>query len=194
MVLWGGVDHQIQAIQPLFNKHLFNRTDTFSFTHEDIQRAHQFFAKHKMDYYGLYHSHPKGLPEPSMQDIKTGHKYHFILGLRDQSSPIFNAFIIKGTQAVQIPFDVIDDSGFSSVDLHSGKKLDGTTPTQPGKGSQKGKKTLKGKGDSKEDYNPTYEEADALQDRIHRIVHNKKNKYPKLDPQKPSDSDFSTLA
>ena len=195
----GGTDGMIQAIQPLFNQHLFNRTDTFSFTPEDVERAHAFFKKHNLTYYGLYHSHPKGIPEPSEADINTGHKFHFILGLRDNNNPVFNAFIVNGKIATQIPFTVVDDKGFSSVDLHTGQKKDGTSGgsgvAQSGGVGEK-KKTSSGnkRFDSSADYNPTYDEADALSDRIHRIVNDEDNTYPKLDPQKPSDSDFSTLA
>ena len=189
----GGRDNMIQAIQPLFNQHLYNRTDTFSFTPEDVERAHAFFKKHNMTYYGLYHSHPKGAPIPSDTDINTGHKFHFILGLRDQNNPVFNAFIVNGKIATQIPFEVIDDAGFSSVDLHTGEKKDGT-PGGSGVVQGRSSGSSQKKDVPSQDYNPTYDEADALSDRIHRIVHDEDNTYPKLDPQKPSDSDFSTLA
>lgn len=190
----GGKDNMIQAIQPLFNMHLYNRTDTFSFTPEDVERAHAFFKKHNMTYYGLYHSHPKGVPEPSDTDINTGHKFHFILGLRDQKRPVFNAFIINGKIATQIPFEIVDDAGFSSVDLHTGQKKDGS-PGGSGVGQGGGSKSnSKSAVDTSQDYNPTYDEADALQERIDKIVQDEDNTYPKLEPKKPSDSDFSTLA
>ncbi|MFC1771239.1 Mov34/MPN/PAD-1 family protein, partial [Candidatus Margulisiibacteriota bacterium] len=90
--LGGNEEGQIQGILPLFNMFLFDKTGTFVITGDDLERAHGFFAKHNLQYYGLYHSHPQGAPYPSIADINSRQKYHFILGLSDINTPILNAF------------------------------------------------------------------------------------------------------
>lgn len=115
----------ISAIQPIFNQHLYSKVATFAFTGEDIIRAHEFFKKHNLDYYGLYHTHPKGVAYPSQADIDTGHRYHFILSLRDPESPVFAAYFIQDRMPIHIPLEVIPDKGFDQVDIHNlmkGKK------------------------------------------------------------------------
>ena len=162
----GGKDGFIKAIFPLFNFHLFNKTDTFSFTSEDVDRAHRFFKKHGLDYYGLYHSHPSGVAEPSDIDIKTGHKYHFIIGIKDKESAVLRAFEIINQKAIPIPIQLID------------KKYD--------------VKNIKLK--NKEPQNPVIEDMQTLLDRLDNIRHARGNTYKRFSPKSQEDSDFSTLA
>ena len=75
----GGKNGLIQAILPNFNMFEGNRTDTFGLTQEDMLRAHEFFQKHNLTFYGVYHTHPNGIPFPSTGDLKTNQKHHFIL-------------------------------------------------------------------------------------------------------------------
>ena len=177
----GGVDDQIKAIQPLFNQHLFNKTDTFSFTQEDVLRAHEFFKKHKLNYYGLYHTHPKGVAYPSKEDIATGHKYHFILSLRDQSNPVFAAYQIIRNEPHYIPIQIVENDGFSAINIHSGEKLDGSgkpiSPTQPVPGN-------------------VNRDVEDLSQRIHNIRESQENTYERLPPREglEDNSDFSALA
>lgn len=170
----GGKDGLISAIQPIFNQQLYSKVDTFSFTGEDIIRAHEFFKKHNLDYYGLYHTHPKGVAYPSQADIDTGHRYHFILSLRDQERPVFAAYFIKGKEPIQVPLEVIPDTGFEKADIYA---LAGT-------------KTKINPYQTKS----VEEEARHLNRLIENIKDDRQNDYPKLPPKHIDRSDFSTLA
>tara|TARA_B100001113_G_scaffold347414_1_gene339799 strand:- start:1162 stop:1764 length:603 start_codon:yes stop_codon:yes gene_type:complete len=169
----GGNDGLIKAVHPLLNAYLHNRTNTFSFTSEDVDRAHRFFKKHDLDYYGLYHTHPKGVAYPSDADIKTGQKYHFILSLKDVKKPVFNAFVIINYQPKQIPLNVVNLSGVKPVDIHdvvNNKKKEKSMVLSPD------------------------EESRLLNYNIEVIKDEKKVDYPVLPPKDKFNSDFSTLA
>ena len=71
----------IKAIFPIYNQHLEVQTDTFGFMPDDLGRARSFFKKHNLEYFSMYHTHPKGIAYPSQTDIKAGHWFHFILSL-----------------------------------------------------------------------------------------------------------------
>ena len=164
----GGKDFTIKAVMPVYNQHLYNKTDTFAITQDDVLRAHDFFAKHGLDYYGVYHSHPKGIAEPSQQDLSTNNRYHFIVGLRNPQNPEFNAFQAFGYRAQQIPIRIIDNKGITVLELHGGQK--------------------------KENSNDLHHEMGRLSNMIDDI---KKDRaiYPKLSPSNPFDSsNFNTLA
>lgn len=172
----GGKDGTIMGIQPLFNTHLFNKTDTFEFTQEDVIRAHEFFKKHNLDYYGLYHTHPKGIAYPSKADIDTGHKYHFILSLRNQEKPDFRAYAIQNKQPIEVPLIKISDKGFSSKEELT-------------QGVKKEVSALKGKMPNFEN-----QEIEKLGGMIENLRNFKSNQYEKLPPKDALGSDFSTLA
>lgn len=165
----GGIDGVITGILPLFNQHLFNKTDTFAFTSEDLIRGHEFCRKHGLDYYGLYHTHPKGVAYPSNEDVQSGQTYHFILSLRDRDNPVFNAFYIENKGIIPVSLKVIPDKGFSS------KELTGA-PSSPTKS------------------NTPEQELSALHARIGNMLDKKENSYEKLPPKTIGNSDFSTLA
>jgi proteasome lid subunit RPN8/RPN11 len=169
----GGEEGLIKAVHPLFNAHLYNKTDTFSFTREDVDRAHRFFKKHQLDYYGLYHSHPNGAAYPSDSDINTGHMYHFILSLKESDHPVFNAFYIKNRKPIQIPLSIINLSGMSPVDIR-----DVTTKSKTRAGNMKSPE----------------EEAVDLAQTIANMKDEKQVVYPVLPPKDKFNSDFSTMA
>ena len=117
----------VKGIYPIFNQHLEVQTDTFGFTQEDIQRAYKFCEKHKLSYFGMYHTHPKGVAYPSQADINVGHLFHFILSLKDPDNPDFKAFIIKQKQPIQVPFTVIQDKGFYKKEENGLPQYDAST-------------------------------------------------------------------
>ena len=165
----GGNDGFIKAVHPLFNFYLYNKTDTFIYNSEDLDRAHQFFKKHELEYYGLYHSHPKGAAFPSRADINTGQKYHFILSLQSLKKPVFSAFFIKNGDPIQLPFSIIDLKGVKPVDIKAQIQKEHTYLTPD-------------------------EESIALNSKIQRIKDDMSVKYPVLPPSDKFNSDFSTLA
>ena len=169
----GGRDHQIMAIQPIFNQHLYNRTDTFSFTAEDIERAQRFFKKHDMDYYGLYHSHPSGVAYPSKQDISTGHKYHFIIALSSADDIEMRAWEVVNRQPQPVPLQIVSDKEFSSIDIHN----DSASPRNAYQGRNRN----------------MIDEAGDLSQKIQNIK-DEKPTYERNEPINWQDSDFSTLA
>jgi len=167
----GGKDNVVMGILPAHNQYLYNRTDTFAVTAEDMQRAFDFFAKNGLSYFGLYHSHPKGIAYPSPEDIKTGQRYHFIISLRNPKAPVLAAFEIIDRQPHQIPIRIESDSKYSVKDL-AAKSTD-KKPVVPGSN--------------------TVEDALRMGAALDRWRQEKSPEYRKLPPQKPG-SDFSTLA
>ena len=163
----GGRDNLILAIMPTFNKHLYNRTDTFSFDSDDLLRAYEFFKKNNMKYICPYHSHPSGVAEPSMTDIKSGQAYHLIVGVNGEKT-IINAFKIEKLKAIQVPLEVVPYSKLSQMQSVSTEQI---LKTQ----------------------NKIFEDNTELNQKIDSIKNEKNIKYPKLDPRS-FDSDFSTLA
>ncbi|MCP4049738.1 MAG: hypothetical protein GY730_03420 [bacterium] len=171
----GGKDGLIKGVLPVHNQYLFARHDTFAITSNDLLRAYSFFEKHGLDYYGLYHSHPKGVPYPSKQDLKSRQRYHFIIGLRNPEYPVFYAFEVQGDDIIRVPLDVIENTGFSSIDIHSGKN----------------KKDKKFGNFNK--VKSLQEEADDLNTMIENIKQNKP-RYKKRRPGHNGKSSFSTDA
>ncbi len=163
----GGKEGFIQAILPIFNQHLYNRTDTFSFTPEDVQRAHAFFEKHGLSYIGMYHSHPKGAPVPSEPDINSRQPCHFIIGCRDTKNPVMRAYLIQGKTVIPVPIEIVDGPNIEVVDPKAKKE---TKPPV------------------------VIDEAEELNAKLNMMVQEKKVQYPKLDPKDKTSSDFSTLA
>ena len=163
----GGRDNVILAIMPTHNKHLYNRTDTFSFDSDDVIRAHEFFKKNNMKYICPYHSHPSGVAEPSMTDIKSGQAYHLIVGVNGENT-IINAFKIEKLKAIKIPLEIIPHSKLSQIQTVTKDQLYKTQ-------------------------NKIFETGSELNQKIDSIKNEENIKYPKLDPRL-LDSDFSTLA
>src|SRR3989339_2213373 len=118
----GGKENKILGVLPTINKNYNNSTDFFIIDSDDILRAHEFFNKHNLQYLGVYHTHPHGLPEPSEQDLKNIQKFLFIIGLKNPSNPEFNAFETLSGKAYPIPIKVVDNKGYTILDLHSGQQ------------------------------------------------------------------------
>jgi proteasome lid subunit RPN8/RPN11 len=163
----GGENNTIKAILPVFNQHLYDRTKTYAITDEDILRAHRFFEKHGLEFYGVYHTHPHGIAEPSKQDLRTRQKYHFIVSLKDLKNPEFAAWTVSGSTYARTPIKVINNKGITVVDLNQ--------------------KTTQITASSM---------AEELR-RLQEIIENMQkgiNTYPLLDPINQDGSDFSTIA
>lgn len=105
----GGREDVILGILPVFNQNLYDRTTQFGMTADDIDRGFRFLEKYNLNYYGIYHSHPKGIPYPSKQDLSHGQKYLFIIGLQDRFNPQLIAWEIEKGEPVQVPIRVVDD-------------------------------------------------------------------------------------
>ena len=65
----GGKDGVITGILPTFNKDWDQNKDVFKIDDTDMQRAHSFFAKHNIKFFGIYHTHPTGIAYPSDADM-----------------------------------------------------------------------------------------------------------------------------
>lgn len=180
----GGLKGAIRAVLPLHNKQEGDRTSKFGIDLEDdINRAIRFFHKHKLEYYGAYHSHPNGVAYPSKQDLIAGQKvenrikqskgvyhYHFIIGAKEGTNPVLASFKVIGKEVVSVPIQIVSNNQFSVVDIFSGDVQ-----------KKRGPKTMA-------------DEADMLSEQIGNIIQNKP-KYKKLDPKSGFEaSDFSTFA
>lgn len=172
----GGKDNIISAIYPVMNQDISNKTDVFAIFSQDIERAHLFFNKHGLKYYGTYHSHPKGEAIPSKQDLSHIQNYLFIISLLDFHHPDFAAYKVTGVQkAVRVPLRIISDKNFSVKDIHG----DGT------------KKTLDG-FILPEDI-PDYNNTALLNQQIDNLF-NQSSNYQKNKRLLDDDGEFSTLA
>tara|TARA_A100001015_G_scaffold321681_1_gene454020 strand:- start:2357 stop:2956 length:600 start_codon:yes stop_codon:yes gene_type:complete len=170
----GGKDGLISAIYPVFNQDISNKTDVFSIYTEDIERAHLFFNRHGLEYFGTYHSHPKGEAIPSDQDLKHIQKYLFIISLRNFDTPDFAAYQVTGfRKADRVPLTVVSDQDFSVKDIHG-----------------ENKKTPDGFHIPKTE--PEYNNLTMLNNQVSNIFQ-KKSHYEKKD-RVDDDGDFSTLA
>lgn len=164
----GGSDDMIKGLLPVMNQFGGDTTKTFGITSEDLERAHRFFKKHNLEYYGVYHSHPKGLPEPSIQDLRNLQRYLFIVGLSNPKDPVFAAYKPYGLHAERIPIQVIDNQGVTVLDLKSNQ--------------------------SHLSESPFIEELTRLNNFYQDILY-ERAQYPKMEPISPFDnSKFSTIA
>lgn len=174
----GGKGFLVQAVLPAFNLHGADKTDTFMVSSEDILRAHEFFAKHNLEYFAVYHSHPDAEPYPSPQDVATGQKFHFIVGLNPPAKPVFCAYQIHNRAITPLPFKIVPDKHFSVVDIHGKTTVQQMSPIPT---------------PNKEDVaRDPLSEAKLLGQLIDDIKQEKPH-YPKLSPR-GRESDFSTLA
>ncbi len=162
----GGKEDVILGVLPVFNQFLYDKTKTFGMTADDLDRGYRFFEKNKMKFYGIYHSHPKGIPYPSEQDLSHNQKYLFIIGLADRFNPELVAWeMIKG-EPVRIPIQVVDEEHVRQMVL---------TPDKPKLSDAAPKDQIK-----------------TLRRMIIEILEGKVD-YPK-DPPKWDSSSFSTTA
>lgn len=164
----GGKNGLITAILPTYNRHLGNTRETFGITSDDILRAHEFFEKHKLIYFGIYHTHPSGVAIPSHQDLKNNQKYLFIIGLSKKEDHDFAIWKAHGFHTERIPLEVLPDSGMSVVDVRTGDRK-----AQPG---------------------DLFQEARNLDSMLNDMKTNQL-KYQNLGPRDPFDSsNFTTIA
>jgi len=164
----GGRDDTILGVLPIPNKVLQNRTETFGITSDDVERAYHFLVKHNLEYLGVYHSHPRGVPYPSEQDLAHHQKYLFIIGLRDRYNPELYAWRVEEGKVYPEDIKIISDIGITVVDIHTGKP--------------------------KLSENVSRREMDRLANMIDEMIAGKRPVYPKLDPTRWDASTFSTFA
>ncbi|MBU0671694.1 MAG: Mov34/MPN/PAD-1 family protein [Candidatus Margulisbacteria bacterium] len=117
----GGRENTILGVLPIANKVSQERTETFGLTSEDIERAYSFLVKNKLEYLGVYHTHPKGIPIPSAQDLAHHQKYLFIIGLEDRRNPALYAWRVEGGRVYSEDIKIISDIGITIVDIRTGK-------------------------------------------------------------------------
>ncbi|MBN3033624.1 MAG: M67 family metallopeptidase [Candidatus Saganbacteria bacterium] len=164
----GGRDNTILGVLPIPNKHLYDRTGTFALSDDDIDTAYRFLVKHKLEYLGVYHSHPRGIPYPSEQDLAHHQKYLFIVGLQDRYNPDLYAWRVENGKVYQEDIKIISDIGVTVIDIKTGK---------PQLSESAGRGQL-----------------DRLAEMIDEIIAGECPAYPKLDPKNWDASTFSTLA
>ncbi len=163
----GGREDLILGVLPIPNQFLYDRTEVFALTRDDIDRGFAFLRQHDLEYLGIYHSHPTGAPYPSEEDLKHNQKYLFIISLADRYNPEFAAFEIINGKPEQVPVQVISDKGFAVLDLHPERsKLSQAAPP---------------------------EELVKLADMINQMILGKDVEYPKMPPKWDA-STFSTEA
>jgi len=117
----GGREDIILGVLPIHNKFLYDRTETFGINAEDFERGHNFLAKNQLDYYGIYHSHPKGTPFPSKEDLSHGQKYLFIIGLGDRHNPELYAWRVEEGEVEQVPIKIVDEKLVEQMYLSTDK-------------------------------------------------------------------------
>ncbi len=166
----GGADSIIKAVLPVGNISMEGRKERFTFLREEFQRAHEFFGKHGLGYYGVYHSHPQGEAWPSFQDLKMSQRYQFILGLKEKDRPELAAFICKGLVPVRIPIKIMGNTGITPVDIHGSPMPFNASP----------------------DANPVRDTLISLEQMVQNIQH-QRHKYDRQNPLNDR-SDFSTFA
>lgn len=164
----GGRGNTILGVLPVPNKYLYNRTEIFGITEDDIERAYSFLVKHHLEYLGIYHSHPRGVPYPSAEDLSHHQKYLFIIGLADRYNPEFYAWRVENNKVYPEDIKIISDMGITVIDIKTGKP--------------------------KLSENATQEEMDKLALMIDAFIAGKELIYPKNRPIKWDASSFSTFA
>ncbi|NQT30322.1 MAG: M67 family metallopeptidase [Candidatus Saganbacteria bacterium] len=164
----GGRDNTILGVLPIANKHLYDRTETFALSDDDIDTGYKFLDKHKLEYLGVYHSHPKGNPYPSDKDLSHHQKYLFIVGLRDRYNPELYAWRVEGQNVYAENIKIISDIGITVVDILTGKP--------------------------KLSENLDEKSMDRLASMIDDWIAGKSPEYPKYEPSKWDASSFSTFA
>jgi [CysO sulfur-carrier protein]-S-L-cysteine hydrolase len=105
----GGREDIILGILPVFNQNLYDRTKNFGMTADDIDRGYRFLEKYNLEYYGIYHSHPKGIAYPSKQDLSHNQRYHFIISLADRYNPVLMAWEVAKGEILQVPIRIVDE-------------------------------------------------------------------------------------
>ena len=163
-----GVDNEIRGVMPIINQSTKDAKKQFAVTSADVERGHLFAKKHKLQFLGFYHSHPKGSAYPSDQDLDNNQKFLFIISLQDRYNPEFMAYVVENRVPIPVPIQVIDNRGVTVIDIETGKP--------------------------KLSDNVLKEDMVKLASMIDDII-DQKAKYPKMSPSNRFDSSsFNTLA
>lgn len=117
----GGREDTILGVLPIANKAFEKGTEAFGLANEDIERAYNFLVKHRLEYLGVYHTHPRGVPYPSEQDLSHHQKYLFIIGLRDRYNPELYVWRVENGQTHREDIKIISDLGVVVVDVNTGQ-------------------------------------------------------------------------
>jgi proteasome lid subunit RPN8/RPN11 len=170
-ILCGTKDNVITGVLPLYNLADGDQTKQFGITSDDILRGHEFAKKHGLIFFGIYHTHPRGIAYPSDEDLSHNQRCLFIISLRDRYNPEFAAYSISpGRQVVREDIQIINNTGVTIIDIHT--------------------------GNPKLSENVTAETMEKLHDMIDNIIEYKQ-KYPKLSPKNKFEahrSNFNTEA
>ena len=164
----GGRENTILAVLPLVNKNLYDKTQAFQLWQDDLDRGYRFLEKYSMDYLGIYHSHPHGVPYPSEQDLSHHQKHLFIVGLQDRYNPELYAWRVADNKVFAEDIKIISDIGITVIDVTTG---------QP-----------------KLSENVTKTELNRLAHLINDFIAGRSPSYLKMEPIKWDASTFSTLA
>ena len=163
---FGGKEDTIQALLPVYNQHLEDKTKTFMVTKEDVERAHMFFEKHGLKYYGVYHTHPNAPADPSPQDLSHREQFLLIVGYHNFKQPDFAIWEVINGFPYRCPLEILDknyqikDLDAAGVKIHS---------------------------------NCVVSNWEELTSKLSSLVSNQKIEYPKYESHSPY-SDFNTLA
>lgn len=187
----GGKDMTISAILPTFNQHLYNKTDTFAISSEDIERAHAFFEKHGLEYYGVYHTHPKASAQPSDQDLRNVQRFMFIISYLNFDHPDFAAYEVSGRHYNRLSLQVLAKEA-EVVDLHGTGKVN-QAPGKPGFIPKK-VTTKDPLAAPKTKAGDMLQEMGRINDMFNEYITEEKIKYPKLRKPGRDQDGFSTLA
>lgn len=170
-VLCGDENGIIKGIMPLYNYADGDQKKQFGISHDDIYRGHAFAKKHGLIYYGIYHTHPKGIAYPSEADLAHNQRFLFIISLRDRYNPDFAAYsVTPGPKATRVEIQVINNTGVTIIDINTGQ--------------------------TKFKENVAQEEIDKLNTMIENIIE-EKQKYQKMSPKNKFEainSSFNTEA
>jgi proteasome lid subunit RPN8/RPN11 len=188
----GGKDLTISAILPTFNAHLYNKTDTFAVTSEDILRAHEFFDKHGLEYFGIYHTHPKASATPSDQDLRNVQRFMFIISLQNFDFPDFAAYEVNGKEYKRLPLSVLTKEA-DVVDIHGGQKAQDVA-AQNARSGNDGRIILPKKTAPRTKAGDLIQEMNRMNDMFNQYITEDKISYPKLKKPRKGDDGFSTLA
>ena len=180
---FGGKDNIVKALLPVLNKMEDNkRHDKFMVLKEDMERAYLFFQKHNLDYFGLYHTHPQGVSDPSAQDLKHFQKYLLIVSYQDFNKPDFAIWEVRNHQPFRCPIHILE--AYDVKDIHASSLDESVKGVSDQEFKSESDKIIK---------NCVVQNWDELSLKLGGIIHEQENIYKKLPSHHP-DSDFSTLA
>lgn len=107
----GGREACVGAVYPSGNKSKVMRRTVYLSTKQDRAKAEEAFKGYGMDFLGSYHTHPKHGVYPSPGDIATDKawgKYHFIIGMRDETHPVISAYEYRaGERPIPLQIKVV---------------------------------------------------------------------------------------